>query len=275
MNSVEGGSVENSARSGVQALNRALDILEALALRPNGMRLAELSAHVGLHKSTVYRLVHTLAARNYVQVTESGCRLGFQVAELASRLLNSLELKTEAAPILRSLCQRTGFVVHLATLDDGEVVYLDKIESVQSIRMYSEIGRRAPFHCTALGKVLVAWKREEDVLRLIERYGLPAKTRNTITDPQRFQQEIRWVREMGYAIDDCEHEEGIRCVGAPIRDYRNDVIAAVSVTGPMGQLTLEVAHEVATHVVAAALEISKRMGFAVDLREEEVPSKGV
>ena len=245
---------------GVQSLNRALDILEALAMKPEGMTLTELSQRVGLHKSTVHRLLATLAARQYVEVNSSGCRLGLRVADLGSRLLNSMELRTESAPLLRQLSHRLQRVVHLAVLDEGEVVYLDKVEPVESIRLYSHIGRRAPFHCTGLGKTIAAFYPSEAVEDWARRHGLPRKTVQTITEIRALQAELTQIRAQGYGFDEIEHEENVRCVAAPIRDYRGLVIAGISVTGRADDFTREAAEAAAEEVVAVAREISRRMG---------------
>jgi len=245
---------------GVQSLNRALDILEALALQPEGTTLTELSQRVGLHKSTVHRLLSTLAARHYVEFNHTGCRLGLRVADLGSRLLNSMELRTESAPILRRLSHQMQRVVHLAVLDEGEVVYLDKVEPVESIRLYSSIGRRAPFHCTGLGKVMAAYRPTAEVEAWAKRHGLVSKTAKTFTDLTELMAELARIRELGYGFDEIEHEENVRCVAAPVRDYRGVVIAGVSVTGRADDFTREKAEAAAEEITAVAREISRRMG---------------
>lgn len=246
---------------GVQSLHRSLDILEALALSPKGLTLTELSNRVGLHKSTVHRLLATLSDRHYVEEGPGGIRLGLRVVEVGSRLLNSMELTTEARPLLRALSSHLGRVVHLGVLDEGQVVYLEKVEPVESIHMYSHIGRRAPFHCTGLGKAMAAFHREAEVAEWIERHGLPRKMPNTIVDPERLRQELSLVRQQGYAFDEIEHEENIRCVAAPIRDYRGLVIAAVSATGPADAFTRPLAEAASRDVMATARQISRRMGY--------------
>lgn len=250
-----------SEGKGVQSLNRALDILEALALEPAGLTLTELSQRVGLHKSTVHRLLSTLSIRHYVEATQTGCRLGLRVADLGSRLLNSMELRTESAPLLRRLSHRLQRVVHLAVLAEGEVVYLDKVEPVESIRLYSSIGRRAPFHCTGLGKAMAAFEPLSQVREWVGRHGLPRKTAHTLTNWADLEAELQQIQQSGYSFDEIEHEENVRCVAAPIRDYRGIVIAGVSATGRADEFTRDLAEAAATEVVAAAREISRRMGF--------------
>lgn len=260
----------DSEGKGVQSLNRALDILETLALEPEGMTLTALSQRVGLHKSTVHRLLSTLAQRHYVELNPHLCRLGLRVADLGSRLLNSMELRTESAPLLRQLTHRLQRVVHLAVMDEGEVVYLDKVEPVESIRLYSSIGRRAPFHCTGLGKAMAAFRPTAEVEAWVRRHGLPQKTNKTLTNWADLEAELIRVRQQGYAFDEIEHEENVRCVAAPIRDYRGFVIAGVSVTGRADEFTPPLAEAAATEVVAVAWEISRRMGCTISTWEAAV-----
>ena len=253
---------EGEGKGGVQSLNRALDILEALALQPEGMTLTELSHRVGLHKSTVHRLLSTLATRHYVEASSTNCRLGLRVADLGSRLLNSMELRTESAPLLRQLSHRLQRVVHLAVVDNGEVVYLDKVEPIESMRLYSSIGRRGPFHCTGLGKAIAAFHPETEVESWAKLHGLPYKTPNTFTDVDSLKAELAQIRQRGYGFDEIEHEPNVRCVAAPIRDYRGLVIAGVSVTGRADEFTRQLAEASAEEVVAVAREISRRMGHS-------------
>ena len=134
----------------VQSIDRALSIIEALAGEKDGLGVTEIATRVGLHKSTVHRLLSALGERNYVEQRSGGAyRLGMKLVELSSLYLNQVELKTEAQPYLRKLLQLTKQPVHLAMLDGLEIIYIDKIESIHSIRMYSQIGRRSPALCTA------------------------------------------------------------------------------------------------------------------------------
>ena len=141
----------------VQSIDRALSIVEALAGEKEGLGVTEISTRVGLHKSTVHRLLSALGERGYVEQRSGGAyRLGMKIVELSSLYLNQVELKTEAQPYLRRLLQLTKQPVHLAMLEGLEIIYIDKIETIHSIRMYSQIGRRSPALCTASGKALLS-----------------------------------------------------------------------------------------------------------------------
>ncbi len=251
------------SRGGVQVLDRALDILETLAGDDEPVRLVDLASRLGLHKSTVHRLVATLARRRYVERDRNTghYRLGLKVFELGSWFFNRMELRQEARPHMQELVDQTLETAHLGVLDEGQVIYIEKVESPQRVRMYSELGKRAPAHCTGMGKVLLAHLPEEELDGLISLRGLKRFTSNTITDPEQLKDHLARVRAQGFAIDDTEHEEAIRCVAAPVRNYRNEVVAALSISGPASRLSRERLAQLADLVRAAALRISRRLGY--------------
>jgi len=259
------GSRDMSGRT-VQSIDRAFDILEVLAVEKNGLGVTEIGNRVGLHKSTVHRLLTAMAEKGYIEKNEDTgmYRLGLKFVELCSLYLNSVELKTEAQPYLRQLAALTTQPVHLATLVDGEAVYIDKVESYNSIRMYSAIGRRVPVHCSAVGKALLSGKDENEIRQILESRELKAFTPNTITDVEKILREVHEVKLRGWAEDDEEHEEGIRCIAAPIYDYRRQVIAAISTSGNKSIISKEKTEEFVQYVIKAACDISRRMGYTGD-----------
>lgn len=170
----------------VQSIDRAFEILEALGNCPNGMQVKELSAALALNKSTVSRILLTLASKGYVVKNKDNYyRLGMRLVDLCSFYLNSLQLKTEALPFLEELRNQTGLIVHLGSLDENEVVYLDKISSFNNIRMYSQIGKRAYVHCTGLGKAMLSRMSREEVEEILAAKGLPMMTQYTCTDQKK------------------------------------------------------------------------------------------
>lgn len=246
----------------VQSLDRAFDILELLSREQHGLNLTEIGNRLDLHKSTVYRLLQALKQRGYIDKTAQGSyRLGMEFIELSSLYLNNLELKTEAQPILRELSTLSGNTVFLATLQETEVVYIDKMETFNSLRKYSIIGRRAPLHCTALGKSMLTGKTEDQIRQLYRGMNLKVFTAKTITSVDALVEEIEKTRRRGWSLDDEEYEQGLRCIGAPIRDYRDEVIGAVSTSGYVIVITRERIEEIAGYVVKAARDISQRMGY--------------
>lgn len=246
----------------VQSLDRTFDILELLAGAQGGVSLTEISQRLDLHKSTVYRLLAALRKRGYIE--QSGrrgvYRLGLEFLHLCSQYLNSLELKTEAEPFLRHLSQVTGQTVFLAILQDGEVVYIDKVEQFNSLRKYSIIGQRRPLHCTSLGKALLLGMSEPEITGFYAGRTLGACTPRTITDPTALLEDLRLCRRRGWTHDDQEYTLGEQCVGAPIYDYREKVTAAVSVSWLMKGFPEARAEEMAAYVMETAWQISQRMG---------------
>lgn len=251
----------------VQTLSRSLDILETLALSSTGMGVTEIGQHLNLHKSTVHRLLNALVARGYVEKLDGrgSYRLGLKVVEISSLRLNHIELKTEAAPILRALASQSELSVHLGILSGTDVVYIDKVEPRASIRMYSQIGKRVPIYCTALGKALHFDKSRKELVEIASAFEFEPYTSRTVMSPEAFADEVLACAKRGWSADEEEHEIGIRCIGAPIRDYRSTVIAALSVTGAKSGESPENDQALSRAVMAAAKEISIRMGFMANL----------
>ncbi|MDI3298563.1 MAG: IclR family transcriptional regulator [Bacillota bacterium] len=247
----------------VQAVERALDLLERLGRHPQGAALGTLAAEVGLHKSTVHRLLHTLAGRGYVLQTEQGAyRLGLRLVQLASALLEGLDLRAEARPFLQELLDRTNEVVHLVVMEQGEIVYIDKLEGSQTVRMHSSVGKRVPAHCTAVGKSILAHLPEAQLERILREKGLPRHTARTITDAAELRRHLEQVRAQGYALDLEENEEGIVCVAAPIRNHAGQVVAAISVSAPAMRMGERRTAALIPLVRATAERISRRLGAA-------------
>ncbi|SHF47934.1 IclR family transcriptional regulator [Desulforamulus putei] len=248
----------------VQSLDRALDILEELSRHESGLGVTEIGSIVGLHKSTVHRLLHTLMLRGYVEKkndTEK-YRLGLKLISLGQARLDSMEIRSEARPFLQELMEQTQEAVHLCLWENGKVVYIDKVESRNSVLMYSRIGRVAPIHCTGVGKVIAAFQPEAEVIKIIKESGLVYKTDKTITQLDKLLKHFEEIRRQGYAIDDEEHDPGLRCVAAPVRDYKGNVIASISVAGPTIRVTKDrIEKELATMLIETANKISRQLGY--------------
>ncbi|SDO14966.1 IclR family transcriptional regulator [Lentzea jiangxiensis] len=214
-----------------QSLDRALTLVSQLATGPK--TLDELSGVIGVHKSTTLRLLRTLETHRFVQ--RDGVhhyRLGTALFDLANRALEERDVRRAAEPALRDLNSRLGHTVHLASYEDGEVIYIDKYESRHQMRMYSRIGRRAPLHCTAVAKILLADLPPATLRKVLAGMEFPRLTENTIPGPAEYLAELERVRAKGYAVDNSEHEDFIHCIAAPIRGARGEVLAAVSMSVP-------------------------------------------
>jgi IclR family KDG regulon transcriptional repressor len=251
----------------IQTVERVAAILQALSHSAQGTSLGTLSAKVGLSKGTTHRILSSLMYFDFVR-QDAGSRdyaLGFKLVELGSCLLEQIDLRKEALPLLRDLSQRTNETVYLVVLDRTEVVYLEKVESDDDsivLRATSKVGQRNAANSCAVGKVLLAERPEQELDPLIREMPFVRKTENTITDPVQLKEHLKMVRGRGYAVDDEESERGIRCVAAPIRDERGRAVAAISVSGPAIRVTRgRIQETLRDGVVRTALAISKKIGF--------------
>ena len=252
---------EEKPAASVQTLDRALRIIELLALHGEGYGVTEIGQRVGLHKSTVHRLLNHLVGQGYIEkdAVRPVYTLGLKFIELASLRLNQVELKTEAGPFLRQLASRLDLAVHLAILADTDAVYIEKIEPQAHLRMYSQIGKRIPVSCSALGKCLVSDWAAEPLADLAGRLSYEVFTPTTRTTPEAFLADVALARQRGWGLDDQEHEPGIRCIGAPLRDFTGKIVASLSVSG--ASITPDRDAEVSRLAVEAAQAVSRRLGW--------------
>jgi DNA-binding IclR family transcriptional regulator len=215
-----------------QSALRALAVLELLA-ETGPASLATIANRLGLNKSTTHRFVTTLVHAGYVQQTPDtrAYRLTTKLVGVASAILDQIEVGKEVAPVLEETARLTAQTVHLAILEQFDVVYIAKVEGGQSVVMATRVGGRSMLHSTALGKALLAAQPEAVWERYVSGHGLTRRTQQTITTPSEFYAELRKIRAEGVSHDVGENEDGIRCVAAPVRDHTGDVVAAMSVSG--------------------------------------------
>jgi DNA-binding IclR family transcriptional regulator len=252
---------------GAQVVDRVVDILETFTRLGPELGVSEISRALDLKKATAHRLLASLRRRGIVAqdpVTRR-YRLGMKLWEFGSMATSAVDWVDRVKPYLQQLTDATGETTHLAVLSDGQVLYVDKVESPRSLRMPSQVGRRLPVHCTGVGKALIAFLPEEVLRGLVKRRGMQAFTPNTITDPARLAEELAAIRARGYAIDDEEIEEGLVCIGAPVRDHTAHVVAAVSIAGPSSRVRPDRIEEQGREVVAAAKAMSAVLGCPPDL----------
>lgn len=241
---------------------KAFNIIETLASRSEeGISLIELSASLEMPKSTMHRYLATLLELRLAErLSSDRYRLGTKVIELAGSFLVSSDLRKESEAILEQIAEKTGETVHLAVPSGGEVVYIAKVESKHTMRMFSHIGSRLPMHCTALGKSILAFSDDERIQEVLPELSKP-RTPNSITTEQGLMEDLARIRSQGFAIDNEENETGIRCVGAPILDYTGKAIAAMSISGPCERLDWECCIQFGPLLREATLMISKRKGY--------------
>ncbi|TYB49082.1 IclR family transcriptional regulator [Actinomadura chibensis] len=214
-----------------QSLGRALAILGELGEGPRG--LDELAAKIGVHKTTVLRLLRTMQDEGFVHGDANHrYHLGSRLFALAGAALEQRGVRDVAAPHLARLNDDTGETVHLGVYEGGSVVYLDKYDSRHAIRMYSRVGLSMPLHATAIAKVLLADLPEPRRRRVADGIEYTRFTEHTVTGPAELLDELSRVAAQGYALDDAEHETFIRCIAAPVRDATGRVVAAVSISVP-------------------------------------------
>jgi DNA-binding IclR family transcriptional regulator len=251
-----------SKRQQVTSVDRALTILELLAGKTHGMSTSDLSRRVRIPKSSTSYLLRTLVARGYVRRdVETGFHtLGIKLLSLGGQAMQGLELRDIAMPHLRHIVERTRLDTHLAILDHGDAVYIERIESPGFIKMATWIGRRMVPHVTGVGKALICNHDRAAVEAIVAIHPLKAITPNTITTIPRLMAELAKTRQRGYAIDDEEHEARVRCVAAPIFAASGEVVAAIGVSGTAGQLSDDAIVKIGNLVRSTALKFSAQLG---------------
>jgi len=262
------------SRYNVNAVARALQLLGSFSAREQELSLADLATVTGIPRATAFRLLATLEQEGFVAKEDGEYRLGFKCFVLGNVAAAGLDLRKEARPQLMALRDATGETTQVAILDSWQVVYLERVLSRQAVGyMTSRAGALLPAYCTGLGKVLLAYRPEDDVAAWAATQTFRAHTPNTITSVERLVDELRGIRQRGYAVDEQEREVGVRCLAAPVRDHESEVVAAISVAGPSERMPRQlIGSEMAAKVVAAAQSISLRLGYTSPAPEASPPS---
>ncbi len=247
----------------LSTLDKGLYVLEVLANMegPKGATLAELSRLVSMHRSTLFRILTTLHGRGYVdrdRITDR-YHIGMHVLSLPSAVLRRLDIRQIARPTLQALCTETQELVHLTVLNEGSVVTIERLESTHTLSLRVELGDRRPVHCTATGKVFLAHLPATEIDQILAP-GMHAITPRTITSREVLEKQLDEVRYRGFAWDDEEFLEGVRCVAAPVFGYDGTVRAAVSVVTPSMRTPWERMWRLEERVRVAAEEISGNIG---------------
>src|SRR6201987_5860500 len=258
----------NGASGSVGVISKVLRILEALQGSSSGLGLKAICDQTGINKSTAHRFLKHLERERYLLRTEAGAYLiGPRLSQLSARGNQEATLQVVARPILWDLWKSTHETVNLGVLDQGTVLYLDVIESPHEFRLSSRVGTRRSVHVTALGKALVAFLPKETRQRVLATIQFQPLTSKTIMNLVQFRQELGIIRNQGYAVDDEETTLGARCVSAPVLGANREVVAAVSVSGPVTRISPAQVPALAGAVMNAARAISVTMGFAQSDRD--------
>jgi IclR family KDG regulon transcriptional repressor len=245
----------------LSAATRALVVLERLSRQRNS-RLEDLSRDIKLANPTVYRFLLTLQRLGYVRRVEGDrWAITLKLFKVGSQALDHLDLHSAARPIAEELSEELGETVHMGVLEGNSAIYILKIESRYTIRIFSRVGRHIPLYCTTIGKNLLAFAQEKDRESALKGIRFQAFTKKTLTTRAALYAELERVREQGFALDDEEHEEGIHCIGAPIFDHTGAVVATISVSWPGFRYDSGPEGEKIDHVKAAAGRISAFLGY--------------
>lgn len=246
----------------LQTVHKAAEILNLFSVEHPEWGISELAKTLTIPKSSTSALVSTMAEQGLLRRTATGrYKLGWRVMILSQVLLSTTDFRIEARPIMESLIARFGETVHLATLERGQIIYVDKLQGTRAIQVsVTGVGFRLPAHCSGVGKVILASRPWEEVQQILQNMGLPALTAHTITTPEAFKDELARVAAQGYAYDIEEAVEELCCVAAPIRDHRGEVVAALSISVPQYRFQQH-KDQYRLAIIGACKNISENLGY--------------
>ncbi|MBA5850793.1 IclR family transcriptional regulator [Clostridium sp. cel8] len=252
----------------VQSVDKALEILNALAEYPKGCGIAELSKQLGLNKSTIHRILSTLKNKEYVIKNDENSKymLGTQILYLASSLKSGIDLVNIAKPYITKLVNKIGEVAHLCIPEESfkNIIYIDKITpnyENRGINMASKIGKKAPIYCTASGKLLLSQFSDEKIEGILEGINFIKRTKNTIVDKESMLEEIKKIRINKYALDRIENEDGIICIAVPIFNSKGEMCATISISSVILFNSIEDLLGYKDELFKISSTISKLLGF--------------
>lgn len=243
------------------AVERALNILESVSQRPEGLTNSEISRRLAIPKSSASYILRTLERRGYLRrdAGHGRYKLGLKILSLGGDAQSNLDIADVALPFMRSLVERVHLTAHLAVLDQGEAVYIEKVEAPGFFKVNTWVGRRMYLHSTSVGKALLAWLPKHETEAIVRQQGMKKRTPKTITGVSRLLADLELVRDQGYALDDEENSTGARCLGAPILDPAGNVTAALGVSGTLTQVDEENLPKIAEALKETARRISRQL----------------
>lgn len=253
---------EDRRAGGVQSIGRAFAILEEVARNRDGIGLAELSKKVGLHNSTTFHLVKTMVSLGYIRQLKDSkrYRIGRPLFALAASALDEMEMVSLATPVLEDLSAATGESGHFAVRMGDTVTVIARTSGAGAFQLTDRVGVVRPAYCTALGKVMLAALRDDQLERYLARTELKPMTPKSVTDAAMLRREIEEVRRAGLAFDDGEFDTEMRCVAVPVRDFTGQVVGAIGISGPVWRLSLQALQGRAMVVQEAADRLSAEFG---------------
>jgi len=256
-------SVASLKEYSVPSIDRALSVLECLGQSKRGFSISEIGRQLRIQKSSAHLILTTLERRGFLQRNSQTGKyhFGLQLVSLSRSALENLDLREEAKPFLRSLMQESGLTVHMAVLERGEAVIIEKVEGPVLVRLASWIGRRLDVNCTGVGKVLIAFLPSDELDYLLRTKDFTRHNNRTIISKSALRRELTFVKLSGYALDKEEDEPGVCCIGAPVFDENGKVVAAISVAGTTSQIGIDRVPTLAGQVKRTAQGISLRLGY--------------
>ena len=252
------------------SLQRGLKLLNLFAKAERGLSATQVAKLSGLPISTVHRFLMNLDSSGYLTSNGNGnYHLGIACFSLGQSALGHLDIRRLSLPYLQELNQHTRETIHLTVRHELSAVYVEKLDSPEPLRIFSRIGAAVPLHCTAVGKVMLAFMPREELAHILPQIEFKRRTQNTLTNAQELQTEVERVRRAGYACDVEENELHIRCVAAPVWDHTGAVNASLSITGPAVRMPITRLRQLAPLVMQAGLKISRELGFQLPVAPEK------
>jgi DNA-binding IclR family transcriptional regulator len=252
--------METTSKATAPALERGLAILEALARSRGGLTLSQLTRYLNLPKSSAFCLLRTLEQSGYIfrDIDTGKYSMSLRVCNLANLALNAISLRDKARVHLRRLSEETKLTVHMAILEHGSCVLIEKLTPTGVYPIATWVGKHLSLHCTAIGKAIAAYLPEDTLMTLISQQGMLRYNENTICSVKRLKQDLALVRQRGYALDDEEEEISVRCIGAPLFEDSN-VIGALSLVGATNELDGNRLDALAQQIIRTASIISEQV----------------
>lgn len=252
-----------SRKQASSSVLKALDTIDVLAETGRPLTLRELSKRLDRPMPTVHRLLRTLELRQYVENIDGSYRLTLKLFEIGTAVVSGIDVVAEARPICEELCREMELTINMAVRSGTSAVYVMKLEGSRSMRLISQLGLHVPLHCTAMGKVLVAFDTECDAL--LDEITLDSRTKTTLTTRNALEKELLSVKKNGFAVDNQEFDVGLVCIAAPVFDREGRIASAISVTGAAERFTRKEWPSIGLRIKQAADDVSTRLGFGLSM----------
>jgi DNA-binding IclR family transcriptional regulator len=256
--------MKDQSEYNVRAVERALQILNCFDDKNPKRGVSEIAKAVGLHKATTHRIVTTLLNYGYLERTDDDqrYRLGLKLAGLGFQVIRRMDLRQEALPYMNQLIEQWNETCDLSIFEQGQVFYVEVLRGSHALTIVAAVGQRLPAHCTASGKVFLAYLPAEELDTFL-RNPLQSYTKNTITSPDELRSQLVTIRQQGYSSDDEEMEEGIKAIAAPIWNHQGNITAALSIPGPTNRMTQDRLPDLVDSLVKTTNQISQRLGWQI------------